>query len=128
MFASKFIVAAAFAALSLAASQASAQSGFEPLPSGASLVRLASPLATPVDPVLDGRIWHCDGADCRSASFATVSGRSLVRQCENLARKVGVVESYRVGSETLAAADLALCNAVAKGAPVQMAEARSARR
>lgn len=124
MFGFKFIAPVAFAALSLAASQACAQSAFEPLPAGASMVRLVSALRTPVDPVLDGRIWHCDGADCRSAPFATVSGRSLVRQCENLARKVGTVESYQVGSETLAATDLAQCNAVAKGAPQQMADAR----
>ena len=121
MFASKFIGPAALALALVTGSQAFAQS--EPLSRGASVVRLSAALRAPVDPVLDGRIWHCDGADCRSAPFATVSGRSLVRQCENLARKVGAVESYQVGSETLTTADLAQCNADAKGGAVKMAKA-----
>ena len=38
-------------------------SAAEPLPKGVTMAHLATPLASPTDPVLDGRIWHCEGLD-----------------------------------------------------------------
>ncbi len=108
------IILSALAAGALATS-APAPSPLAPQPAGVSLARLVTPLASGLDPVLDGRIWHCDGGECRASAFATASGRSLERQCASVARKVGPVESYQLGSESLGDDALARCNAQARG-------------
>ncbi|CAN5243388.1 hypothetical protein BH09PSE2_BH09PSE2_15190 [soil metagenome] len=105
----------AVAALSLAAiastSPAFAQTA---LGRGESLAMLSSPLKSGFDPVVAGRIWHCDGDACRASAMATVSGKSLVRECGDVAAKAGEIVSFQTGDTSVSADDLKKCNANAK--------------
>jgi hypothetical protein len=111
MFTTSLLSIAAAAALFSTVAQPVAA---EPLPKGASLVKLATPLRSGMDPVLDGRIWHCDGDTCRAGAFSTASARSLVNQCGDVAHKLGPVALFQVGDEVVSDEDLARCNAQAR--------------
>lgn len=84
------------------------------LAKGAAYARLVTPLARPADPVLDGRIWHCEGQVCRANAFSTAHAQSLGRECASAARKLGAFEHYQNGSEVLQGEDLAKCNTSAR--------------
>lgn len=89
-------------------------SAFQPLPKGATVAHLATPLASPADPVLDGRIWHCDGATCTVGAASSARSQSLARECETASHALGAFDSYQTGSATLEGEDLARCNAHAR--------------
>lgn len=84
------------------------------LPKGVTVARLSTPLARPADPVLDGRIWHCEGSTCRVAANTSAKSQSLARECGAAARELGAFESYQTGAATLDGDDLARCNAAAR--------------
>ena len=107
----------ALAALAVAAAVANA-----PAPSvtpvslvkGASYARLTSPLARGADPVIDGRIWHCEGQVCRAAPLSTARSQPIGRECASVAHHVGALETYQTGADLLGGDDLAKCNAAAR--------------
>ena len=106
---------AMIAAVALAATAPTPKvSAAEPLPKGVTLARLATPLSQPTDPVMDGRIWHCEGAVCRVNAAPTARSQSLARECESAAHALGAFESYQTGGVTLEGDDLASCNAHAR--------------
>ena len=105
----------ALAALSLAAFAAAAPASAQAsLGRGESLAMLESPLKSGFDPVVAGRIWHCDGDACRASAMGSASGKSLVRECGDVAAKAGAVASFQTGDATVSADDLKKCNANAK--------------
>ena len=111
MFTSSILAAVAAAALANAPAPTLTNVS---LAKGASYARLVTPLSQPSDPVLDGRIWHCEGQVCRAGALGTAHAQSLGRECATVAKKVGAFESYQTGSDALAAEDLAKCNASAR--------------
>ena len=86
----------------------------EALPKGVTMARLATPLAAPADPVMDGRIWHCEGDTCRVNAAATARSQSIARECETASSALGAFEFYQTGARALEGDDLARCNAHAR--------------
>jgi hypothetical protein len=83
---------------------ASAQSG-----EGATLTLLA---AGPTQLIQDGAAWRCDGTECRAAK---VKGLPALHACKRLVREVGAVSAFAWRGKSLDTAQLAACNASAKG-------------
>ena len=83
-------------------------------PRGVTVATLATPLARPADPLLDGRFWSCEGASCRAAAASTAHVQSVARECESAARAFGAFQSYQTGAVSLEGDDLARCNAHAR--------------
>ena len=105
----------AVAALSLAAfASSSAAFAQTALARGESLATLEKPLTTGFDPVVAGRIWHCDAGACRAAAMSTASGKSIVRECGDVAAKAGTLVSFQTGDTSVSGDDLKKCNANAK--------------
>ena len=105
----------AVAALSLAAIASAAPAMAQTaLGRGESLATLATPLTNGFDPVLAGRIWHCDGGYCRASAMGSASGKSLVRECGDVAAKAGEITAFQTGDASVSADDLKKCNANAK--------------
>jgi hypothetical protein len=106
---------AMIAAVALAATAPAPKAApVEPLPKGVTLARLATPLAQPSDPVLDGRIWHCDGDLCRVNAATSAKAQSVARECESAAHTLGAFQSYQTGGAVLEGEDLARCNTHAR--------------
>lgn len=103
----------ALAATLLAAGAASAQDA-APLRKGEVLAMLSTPLTKGFDPVIDGRIWHCDGDTCRANPLSTMHAQTTLRECQSAVRVTGAFASYRSGADTLAAEQLEACNARAR--------------
>ncbi len=106
-------IAAVAAAAFVANAPAPTAAPVAPLPKGVTIARLATPLARPADPVFDGRLWHCEGAVCRSGT-AAVRAQSTAQECASLASRLGAFESYQTGADALGGEKLAKCNAGAK--------------
>ena len=77
---------------------------------GETVAMLVTPLKSPKDPVIDGRIWHCEAATCRVAPLSSAHALALPRECSDAARMVGAFATYQTGDETLGADGLAKCN------------------
>ena len=101
----KFRIAAACAALSLVASPAFA---FVPI-----TATLATPAASPSEPIIDSLIWRCAAASCQARQADRV--HFSVSACKGLARRVGRISAFTAGSRSLSAAELEQCNSVARG-------------
>ena len=71
---------------------------------------LPDPMAAPHDRILDGRIWRCEGATCRSAGESAPASQPVLRECRRLVRVLGPLISYRSGPVLFDAAALARCN------------------
>ena len=107
----------AFAALAVAAVAANAPAPTVTsvsLSKGASYARLTTPLTRAADPVIDGRIWHCEAQTCRAGAATTARAQSLGRECASAARALGAFEVYQTGSDVLGGEDLGKCNTAAK--------------
>jgi hypothetical protein len=74
-------------------------------------VKLVTPLAEPNKTVIAlSTAWNCAGDTC----VATLDRKSpAVRDCRQIARVVGPVASFTVGSKSLDAAGIQACNAPA---------------
>ena len=106
---------AMIAAVALAATAPAPKvSAAEPLPKGVTMARLATPFTASEDPVLDGRIWHCDGVTCQVNASPSARAQSLARECESAASRLGAFETYQTGAVALEGDDLARCNAHAR--------------
>ena len=109
------VITAAVAAATLASAPAP-HATLQPvsLAKGATFARLVTPLAQAADPVLDGRIWHCEGATCQVGAFTNARPQSVGSECSTAARKLGAFEFYQTGSTLLDGDALAKCNSAAK--------------
>jgi hypothetical protein len=108
----KLVVSLAIAAgLAVAAS---ARAAPDTLPDGASMARLAAPLAQPVEKLIDGRDWTCAGAVCTAAHQDTADSQPMWMECSDAAAAFGAFTEYRTGPDTLEPAKLKRCNAQAK--------------
>ncbi len=100
------------------------------LAKGVTRVQLAAPLVKAIDPVIDGRIWHCEGDACQANPMPGSRAQSLQRECEAAARTIGAFQTYQTGPEELAADKLARCNTQARAPraePQLQLQARAAR-
>lgn len=107
----------AFAALAVAAVAANAPAPTVTpvsLAKGATYARLTTPLTRSADPVIDGRIWHCEAQTCRAGATSTARVQSLGRECASAAKSLGAFESYQTGADVVAGDDLGKCNAAAR--------------
>ena len=102
----------ALASIAFSALPASAQ--MADLRKGETAATLSSPLKQPFDDVIDGRMWHCEGASCHVSPMATMSGQSLARECANASRKLGAFATYQTGAMTVEGDKLSACNTGAK--------------
>ena len=106
---------AMIAAIALAATAPAPKvSAAESLPKGVTVARLVTPLASPVDELMDGRFWRCEGATCQVASASTAHVQSVARECESASHALGAFESYQTGAKALEGDELARCNARAR--------------
>lgn len=67
---------------------------------------LASPLAEPRQEILNGVVWHCEGASCTGSK----SGSRSVIVCGRLVNKLGEVTRFADAEGELDAEALARCN------------------
>ncbi len=81
---------------------------------GETVATLATPLKSPKDPVIDGRIWHCEAATCRVSPLSTAHAAPIGRECADAAKMVGAFASYQTGDETVDGEALAKCNTSAR--------------
>lgn len=81
---------------------------------GETVAMLVTPLKSPKDPVIDGRIWHCEAATCRVSPLSTVHAQAIGRECATAAKQVGAFASYQTGDETVDGEALSKCNASAR--------------
>lgn len=95
------LIAAAGLAACLAASPALAGSRAE--------ARLAQPVATPIEKIVDGRIWRCEGSLCVGATSLSAS-QPLKRECKRAARELGALVAYRSGGRELDPETVKSCN------------------
>jgi hypothetical protein len=72
------------------------------------VVKLQSPLSSATKPVAGGTVFECLGDVCAARNPTVDSG--TVRACRELARQVGPVASFGLGSKPLAASELSSCN------------------
>lgn len=75
-------------------------------------IKLATPVAQPNTPVIAlGAGWNCTGDTCT----ANLDRKSpAVRDCRTIARTVGPIVSFTVGTKSLNAAGITACNAPAR--------------
>lgn len=81
---------------------------------GETVAMLSTPLKTPKDPVIDGRIWHCEAATCRVSPLSSAHAEPLGRECADAAKLVGAFASYQTGADAMEGDALAKCNANAR--------------
>ena len=81
---------------------------------GETVAMLAKPLRSPKDPVIDGRIWHCETDTCRAEPTRTSRAVALGRECSDAARSIGAFASYQTGDDMVSGDDLAKCNTSAR--------------
>lgn len=106
---------AMIAAVALAATAPTPKvSAAEPLPRGVTMAHLVTPLASPTDPVLDGRIWHCEGATCQVSAMSGAYRQSVASECGTAAKALGAFDTYQTGATALEGDDLARCNTHAR--------------
>ena len=108
------LVAALVASASLSVVAASAADAPAQLPKGFSAARMSAPLKQRIDPVVDGRIWHCEGEDCSAAAQGGMRSQPIAVECKRAAQAIGAFSSYQSGPEVMTAEQLATCNASAK--------------
>ena len=72
--------------------------------------QLEKPVAAPMEKIVDGRIWRCDGSSCVGATSIT-NRQPVLRECKRAAKALGAFVSYKSGSRELAGDDVKACNA-----------------
>lgn len=75
-------------------------------------IKLVTPVAQPNTAVIALNTgWNCTGDTC----VATIDRKAAaVRDCRQIARALGPIAGYSVGTKTLDAAGIAACNAPAR--------------
>ena len=112
----KCIVALPFAVALLTVGAGAAAEPSPPYPSpGASRAHLATPVAQPVEKLIDGRFWSCAADTCAAGRQDGSDSQPLWMECAHAAAEFGAFTDYRTGAAVLDAAKLARCDAHAKG-------------
>lgn len=70
---------------------------------------LASALDAPAKEVVNGVLWHCEGASCSGP----VDGASPARSCANVAKAFGPITAFATPKGEFSAQQLERCNAAA---------------
>lgn len=83
----------------------------ETLNDGASKAVLASPASTPMEGVIDGRIWRCAGATCVANANDAADVQKISTECHRAAKWLGQFTEYQTGPKALTASELTACNA-----------------
>ena len=106
-------------AMTLAAAALASGATAEPtrLSEGASMARLAVPLARPVEKLIDGRDWSCAGEVCIAGHQDLADAMPLWMECSDAAAELGAFARYQTGADTLEPLKLEHCNAHAKTKP-----------
>ena len=81
---------------------------------GESRAVLATPATKPIERVIDGRIWRCDGAVCGAQPTAQADAQRIASECRHAAVHLGAFLAYQTGSKSLTSAQLTDCNASLK--------------
>lgn len=72
--------------------------------------QLASPLAAPVEKIVDGRVWRCEGSTCIGGSgFA--KAQPITRECARAAKILGRFVSFKRGDRALNSEQVRACGA-----------------
>lgn len=74
--------------------------------------QFAGGTSAPARIVVNDAIWHCEGARCvgRNETRPVMINRA----CKTLAREIGALSVFAVGTKVLDAAELAACNEKAR--------------
>ncbi len=104
---SKLLVCAAFFAALAPALSVQA----EDFQSGESHAVLIGKAPSPMEAVIDGRIWRCDAANCVALANDSASSQSIGRECHRAAVWLGQFSAYQTGKRSLTDAELSECNA-----------------
>jgi hypothetical protein len=73
---------------------------------------LAQPVSAPVEKIVDGRIWRCEGSTCIGGSGFAKS-QPITRECSRAAKQLGQFTAFRRGERALDAEQMKACG----GAP-----------
>jgi len=96
-------------------------SAFAQAPEYKGEAKLVSPALTPVEQVIEGVAWRCDGDQCAGAAKRKSNLDGVVRECKKVVAVIGPVASYKSGARELSDGQLRACN---KGA-IQLQTARN---
>ena len=72
--------------------------------------QLQAPVAQPIEKIVDGRIWRCEGSSCVGATSVGAK-QPVLRECKRAAKALGAFVSYKSGSRELTGEDAKACNA-----------------
>jgi hypothetical protein len=81
------------------------------LPDGASRAELVNPAPAPMDAIIDGRVWHCQGAVCAAPANDGADVQTLAHECHRAALWLGQFTFYQTGSHVMSESELTACNA-----------------
>lgn len=72
--------------------------------------QLAAPLPAPVEKIVDGRVWRCEGSTCiGGGGFA--KSQPITRECSRAAKALGQFVSFKRGDRALDAGQMKSCGA-----------------
>jgi hypothetical protein len=74
---------------------------------------LATPVSAPVEAVISGVTWKCDGDRCVGEAERHSSLDNPVRECKKVAAQVGPLAGYVTRGRELTGGGLKACNSVA---------------
>ena len=83
----------------------------ETLQDGQSKAVLMKAATSPVEVVIDGRIWRCEGNTCAANPNDGADSERISTECHRAAFQLGKFSAYQTGSQSLNDAELATCNA-----------------
>jgi len=98
----------ALSAIFMASVACSAQA--ETLPDGASKATLISGAPSPMEAVIDGRIWRCSGTSCEASANDAADVQTLPHECHRTATWLGKFSAYQTGGVAMTEAQLTSCN------------------
>jgi len=78
---------------------------------GESHAVLVKAATAPMETVIDGRIWRCQGADCVAMPIEGADSQRIGSECHRAAYQLGKFTAYQTGAKALSDTELAACNA-----------------
>jgi hypothetical protein len=83
----------------------------ETLEDGQSKAVLMKAATAPVEVVIDGRIWRCEGSECVANPNDGADQQRIGTECHRAAFQLGKFSAYQTGAKALSDTELAACNA-----------------
>ena len=108
-----FRCVSAIAAVAVFAQMGVIGAAFAQAPGYRGEARLVSPAATPVEQVIAGASWRCDGDQCEGVAARKANLDGAVRECKKVVAVIGPVASYRSGARELSDGQVRACNKAA---------------